>query len=184
MKKHELVIAGFGGQGVMLLGRLLTYAGMLEQKRVSWIPSYGPEMRGGTANCSVIVSEEVIGSPVVAEPTVLIALNQPSLEKFLPKVRKGGTVIINSSIITSGTLRDDVSYYHAPFNDLARECGNAAINMVAMGTLIAVTGIIKIETLEKAMLKNFKNKQEVVVANMRAAAFGRDYIAAGGGMRA
>lgn len=177
MKKHELIIAGFGGQGVMLLGRLLTYAGMLENKHVSWIPSYGPEMRGGTANCSVIVSEEIIGSPVVAEPTVLIALNKPSLDKFLPKVRPGGSVIINSSIITANKMRGDIAAYQVPMNDLAQQCGNArALNMVAMGALIALTDIIYIETLQGTLEKNFKNNPETITANIQAVRRGMSYI--------
>jgi 2-oxoglutarate ferredoxin oxidoreductase subunit gamma len=96
---HEIVMAGFGGQGVMLMGQLMTYAGMLEGKHVSWIPSYGPEMRGGTANCSVIISDEPIGAPIVSEPTTVVAMNLPSLDKFEPVLQAGGNLIINSSLI-------------------------------------------------------------------------------------
>ena len=107
----EIVIAGFGGQGVMLMGQLISYAGMFEEKNVSWIPSYGPEMRGGTANCSVVLSSEEIGSPIVTEPDTLIAMNGPSMDKFEPTVRPGGTIIYNSSLIDHAPTRTGYQSY-------------------------------------------------------------------------
>lgn len=153
---HEMIIAGFGGQGVMLLGQLITYSGMLEDKNVSWLPSYGPEMRGGTANCMVIVSEDEVGSPLISEPTVLVAMSLPALLKFENVVRSGGLIIYNSSIIDHKPSRDDVTIVAAPCNDIAIELGSARIaNMVALGCLVAQTGVVEpqsvLESLRKAL---------------------------------
>jgi len=141
--KKEIIIAGFGGQGVLALGQMLIYGGMSEGKEVSWFPSYGPEMRGGTANCSVVVSDCEVSSPVVTRPDVLIACNKPSLEKFIGQVKKGGIVIYNSSLIPNVEKVRDVIYYGIPANKIAEDAGNVkAANVVLGDVLVAVTEII------------------------------------------
>ena len=122
---HEFIMAGFGGQGVMLMGQLMSYAGMFDGKHVSWMPSYGPEMRGGTANCSVVVSDQPVASPVVTEPTCAVVMNAPSLDKFAPTVVPGGCLLINSSLVTADPGRDDVKVFKVPANEIANELGNS-----------------------------------------------------------
>jgi 2-oxoglutarate ferredoxin oxidoreductase subunit gamma len=140
---QEVIMAGFGGQGVMLIGELLAYAGMVEGKQVSWMPAYGPEMRGGTANCSVVVTEEDLTSPVVTEPTSVIIMNKPSLDKFEPMLRKDGVIVINTSLVDRKVTRTDLKVVEVPCNDIAAELGNARIaNMVALGALIGATGCV------------------------------------------
>jgi 2-oxoglutarate ferredoxin oxidoreductase subunit gamma len=176
---HEIVLAGFGGQGVMLMGQLLTYAGMLENKNVSWIPSYGPEMRGGTANCSVIISDEPIGAPIVTEPTTVVAMNLPSLDKFEAQLKKGGTLIINSSLIERGAKRSDVSTYQIPSNDIANELGNAKVaNMVVLGAIIAATGAVSQESVLKAFAKMFAKKPGLLAINEKAINRGGEFVKA------
>ncbi len=176
---HEMIIAGFGGQGVMLMGQLLVYAGMLENKYVSWIPSYGPEMRGGTANCSVIVADEPIGAPIVSEPTVVVAMNLPSLDKFEPLLRSGGTLIINSSLIERSAKRADITAYQIPCNDIAGELGNAKVaNMVVLGAVIAATGVVTQESILKAFGKMFAKKPELLAINEQAIRRGGQQITA------
>lgn len=176
---QEIILAGFGGQGVMLMGQLLTYAGMLEGKNVSWIPSYGPEMRGGTANCSVIISDEPIGAPIVSEPSTVVAMNLPSLEKFEPLLRKGGTLIINSSLIDRGSKRQDISVYNVPSNDIANELGNARVaNMVVLGAVLSATGAVAHESVLKAFAKMFAKKPGLLAINEQALKRGAEYIAA------
>ncbi|MDT8901441.1 2-oxoacid:acceptor oxidoreductase family protein [Anaeroselena agilis] len=166
---HEIVMAGFGGQGVMLMGQLMTYAGMLENKHVSWIPSYGPEMRGGTANCSVIISDEPVGAPIVSEPTTVVAMNLPSLDKFEPALQAGGNLIINSSLIDQGAKRSDVNVFLVPSNDIAGELGNAKVaNMVVLGVLIAATKAVSQESVLKAFAKMFAKKPELLAINEQA----------------
>ena len=136
--KEEVIIAGFGGQGVMSMGKILAYAGMKEQKEVSWIPSYGPEMRGGTAHCTVTISDKKIASPMSSNPDNIIVMNYPSLEKFINKVKSEGLVLINSSLINSTVDRKDVEVIEVPANAIARELGNNKIaNMVMLGAYIS-----------------------------------------------
>jgi 2-oxoglutarate ferredoxin oxidoreductase subunit gamma len=166
---HEIVMAGFGGQGVMLMGQLMTYAGMLENKHVSWIPSYGPEMRGGTANCSVIISDEPVGAPIVSEPTTVVAMNLPSLDKFEASLQAGGNLIINSSLIEREAKRSDVKVFLVPSNDIANELGNAKVaNMVVLGTIIAATKAVSQESVLKAFAKMFAKKPELLAINEQA----------------
>lgn len=154
---EQIIIAGFGGQGVMSMGQLLTYAGMLEGKNVSWLPSYGPEMRGGTANCCVIISDEMVGSPIVTSATAVIALNRPSLDKFEDAVEPGGLLFINSSLIDRKAVRDDIQVFYIPANDIANELGNSKIaNTVMLGAYLAkvensvsVNGVL--EALKKVL---------------------------------
>lgn len=161
----EIIIAGFGGQGILLMGRLLAYAGMLEGKQVAWMPSYGPEMRGGTANCTVIISTEEVASPVVPNPITLIAMNQPSLDKFEPTVEKNGIIIVNQSLISRNVKRDDVKVVQVPANDIANELGNLRVaNMVALGSYIAVSKSVKMETIFKTLEKTLGNKSEKLIS--------------------
>jgi 2-oxoglutarate ferredoxin oxidoreductase subunit gamma len=147
-----ILIAGFGGQGVLSTGQLLAYTGMVEGKHVSWLPSYGPEMRGGTANCGVVISDRPISSPVVSEPTVLIVMNRPSLEKFESTVVKGGLIFVNSSLIEIKATRTDVRVYYIPANDMAEELGSGRVaNNIILGALIELTGIVTPDGVEKSL---------------------------------
>ncbi len=167
--RQEIIIAGFGGQGVLVMGQILTCAGMMEDKQVSWIPSYGPEMRGGTANCSVIISEHPIGSPIVYEPTAAVVMNQQSLDKFEPMVEPCGVLIVNRSLITAEVKRKDIKTYGVAVNDIASELGNSKMaNMVALGALIAATGVVKKESLFKAFSQKFAAKPQILKANQEA----------------
>jgi 2-oxoglutarate ferredoxin oxidoreductase subunit gamma len=156
---HEIVIAGFGGQGVLLLGKILAYAAILDGKETTWISSYGVEMRGGTANCSVVISDKAIGSPIVNEPTAAIVLNAPSLEKFEPHVTKGGILIINSSLVQNHSFRSEIHVYPIPCSDIAVELGNPkGANLVALGGLLAATGAVSKSAIIKSMKQIFEGK--------------------------
>lgn len=161
----EIIIAGFGGQGVLLMGRLIAQAGMLEGKHVAWMPSYGPEMRGGTANCTVIVSSEEVASPVVPNPITLIAMNQPSLDKFEPMVVKDGIIVVNQSLVSRDISRDDIQVVKVSANDIANELGNLRVaNMVALGTYIARSKSVKMETVFEALEQILDKRQEKIIA--------------------
>ncbi len=136
MKNLNILFAGFGGQGVLFAGKVVAYAALIANKQLSWLPSYGPEMRGGTANCSVCVSDEAIGSPLVTNPNVLIAMNLPSFDKFIDAVEPGGVVIVDSSLIDKKVERDDVTVYYVPSSSLAEENGLSGLsNMILVGKL-------------------------------------------------
>jgi len=151
---ERIIISGFGGQGVMLMGRLLAYAGMIEGKKVAWMPSYGPEMRGGTANCTVLISTEEIGSPIISHPKVLIAMNQPSLDKFEPNVSEDGLIVLNNSLIEREVKRNDVNVIRIPADNIADKLGNSrAANMVVLGAYVKKSGIVKMDTIFKALEK-------------------------------
>ena len=148
----ELLIAGFGGQGVLFAGKCISYKGLFEGRELSWLPSYGPEMRGGTANCSVILSDEPVGSPIVSEPDVLIAMNLPSLDKYEDAVKPGGTILVDSTLIERKVKRDDVKVCYIPATKLAADMNAPTLaNMVMMGQFIKVSGAVKMEGLEDAM---------------------------------
>ena len=148
MRHEEIIFAGFGGQGVLFAGQLLAYAGMAEGLHVTWIPSYGPEMRGGTANCTVILSEEEIGAPVTQNPSAAVVFNIPSAQKYAPQVRPGGWLLVNVSLVNTPIARDDIRVLAIPASDIATELGNPRIaNMVMLGALIAATGIVTVETV-------------------------------------
>ncbi|NLY09978.1 MAG: 2-oxoacid:ferredoxin oxidoreductase subunit gamma [Tissierellia bacterium] len=154
--EKRLVLAGFGGQGVMAVGQMLTYAGMVEGKEVSWLPSYGPEMRGGTANCSVIISDTPIGSPVVEDIDILFAFNAPSLHKFIDDVVPGGVVIVNSSLIEGKIERDDIGVCYIDATGIAMEAGSAkASNMVMLGAYLGAAGNMSMEAVYDAFLNIF-----------------------------
>lgn len=176
--EERLIIAGFGGQGVMAMGQLLTYAGMIEDKNVSWLPSYGPEMRGGTANCSVILSDEPVGSPVVTDSTASIVLNKPSLDKFENSVVPGGKLFINSSLIDKKSVRDDIDVYYIPANEIAIELGNDKVaNMVMLGAFLEATKLVDIESILKAFTKVFgENKAHLVPLNKEALEKGAEAV--------
>lgn len=136
---EEIIIAGFGGQGILFLGKVLAEVGMAHGKHVSWIPSYGPEMRGGTANCCVVISDENIASPLVEEPNTLIVMNRPSVAKFQPKVKKDGIMLYNSSLISGETLRDDIKIYAVPASEIADEIGTTKVaNLVLAGAYFKI----------------------------------------------
>ncbi|MCK9525946.1 MAG: 2-oxoacid:acceptor oxidoreductase family protein [Limnochordia bacterium] len=173
----DIIIAGFGGQGVLVLGQMITYSGMLEDKAVSWFPSYGPEQRGGTCNCSVVIAEEEIGSPLVTVPTTAIVMNAPSFDRFEPTVGKDGLLIYNSSLIDKKSERDDIRVIAVPANEIAEELGNARVaNMVLLGTLIEATNVVKTESVEEA-LKNVLSERhhDLIPLNMQALERGRAY---------
>jgi len=174
---QEMIVAGFGGQGVMLMGQLMTYAGMLENKYVSWIPSYGPEMRGGTANCSVIIANEPIGTPIVTEPTTLVAMNLPSLDKFESKLLPGGILVVNSSLIERQSTRSDITVFPVPSNDIATELGNIRVaNMVILGAVIAVTQSVSQQSVIRAFTKMFAKRPELLTINERALQYGARFV--------
>lgn len=149
---ESIILAGFGGQGVMFLGKVLAYSGMLSGLEVCWLPSYGPEMRGGTANCTVLLSDREIFSPVAAKASAGIVLNQPSYDKFMPRIKPGGTLVVNSSIVELGEARTDIAIRQLPAGDIANELGNMAlVNMVCLGALLPKLELIDYAAVEKAL---------------------------------
>ena len=170
MMKREIILSGFGGQGVMSIGKNLAEAGVEEGLEVSWVPSYGPEMRGGTANCTVILSEERIGTPLVEQTTEIVVMNRPSLMKFEPTVRPGGIIFVNSSIVPDKVARDDVRAVYVPCDAIAAELGNPKVgNMVMLGAYIGATGALKVETIEKMIHEMFTGKKtKLVPLNLEA----------------
>jgi 2-oxoglutarate ferredoxin oxidoreductase subunit gamma len=172
--QNDVVCAGFGGQGVLLIGKVLAYAGMKAGKEVSWFPSYGPEMRGGTANCTVVISDKPIGSPVIQHPRSLIAMNLPSLDKFEPMVRDKGFVLINTSLVNREPARDDLDVLKVPASSIAIEEGSPrAANMVALGAYVGGTGIVEPEVVEGILEQEFGKKPQVLEINLKA--FRRGY---------
>ncbi len=167
---NRLISAGFGGQGVLLLGQLITYAGMLEKKNVSWMPSYGPEMRGGTANCNVIVSSDPVGSPVVSKADSVIALNTPSFEKFAKSLRPGGKLFVNCSIVGKVAKRKDIDVYNIPASDMAKKFGNAKVtNMIMLGAYVTATAVVTKESVMIGIKKFLgKGKSHLVALNEKA----------------
>ena len=173
----QILIAGFGGQGILFSGKFLAYEGLLEEKEVSWLPSYGPEMRGGTANCSIILSDEPIGSPIVLNPDILIAMNLPSLDKYENETASGGQIFVDSSLIDKKVERDDVEVYYIPATRLASEEGlNGLANMIMIGHFIKKTGIIPYENIRKTMEKIVPAKKiELLDLNIKAVELGYNY---------
>lgn len=165
----RILLAGQGGQGVLSAGRFLAESGLHEGKEVSYLPAYGPEMRGGTANCSVILSDEEIASPLCSVPDVLIALNAPSFHKFASRVKSGGIIIVNGSISDSYAGRDDVKVYDVPINDLALEAGDIrTANMIALGVLVAATGAVRQKSIINCLHEKFVGKALLSECNERA----------------
>jgi 2-oxoglutarate ferredoxin oxidoreductase subunit gamma len=166
----EIIIAGFGGQGVLFAGMILAYAGLDNGKNVTWLPSYGPEMRGGTANVTVIISDEEIGSPVVQRPQVAVVFNIPSMEKYEMLVKKEGVLVYNSSLIDSPPRRTDITYCAVPANDIAQELGNIKTsNMVALGAMVAATRIVPLTTIIQTLRNHLlASKQSLLKQNEQA----------------
>jgi len=167
--QSEVMFAGFGGQGILLSAKILAYTAMEAGYEVVWIPSYGPEMRGGTAYCMVIMSDRPIGSPIVKNPMHLVAMNRPSLEKFAPVVKPGGVILINSSLIPVRSQRDDVDELAIPVNDMAIEAGSVrSANIVALSAFVARSKVLPIDDLRKSVKKEFARKAKLIPLNMEA----------------
>jgi 2-oxoglutarate ferredoxin oxidoreductase subunit gamma len=169
--EQSVIIAGFGGQGVILAGKILAQAAMDQGLAVTWLPSYGPEMRGGTANCTVVLSSDEVGSPIVDEPTALIAMNLPSLVKFEPIMAENGTVIVNSSLIDRKVERKDLKEVSIPLNDLGEKVGNPrSINMIALGAYVKATGSVSLGAVKSAMASMLKKsgKERFIPMNEQA----------------
>lgn len=161
----EIIISGFGGQGVVSSGIILALAGMIEDKHVTFFPSYGPEMRGGTANCSVVVSSETVASPIFADPDIVLIMNEPSLARFEPAVKPGGFLFFNETLIKSRPQRKDITIIPVDANAIAEELGQGRIaNMVMLGAMTKKTGLVKLETLEKTQRMRFKKASKEQLA--------------------
>ncbi len=167
--QKEVMFAGFGGQGILFSAKILAHAAMEEGYEVMWIPSYGPEMRGGTAYCMVIISEKHIGSPIVKNPMHLVAMNRPSLEKFAPVVKPEGIVLINSTLIPVRSGRSDVDELVIPVNDIAIKVGSLkSANIVALSSFVARSKLVKMETLRHCVEEEFSKKTKLIPLNMKA----------------
>jgi 2-oxoglutarate ferredoxin oxidoreductase subunit gamma len=157
----EITISGFGGQGVLFAGQLLAYAGMDVGKEVTWIPSYGPEMRGGTANCTAIISDEEIGSPLVLHPAAVIAMNLPSMDKYESAVRPGGLLVVNSSMVNRKAMRNDIQVVSVPGNEIAEQVGERRMtNMVLLGALLANLPVLPFQAIEQALAARLPQRHQ------------------------
>ena len=179
MKTTQILIAGFGGQGILFAGKFLAYKGLMEDLQVSWLPSYGPEMRGGTANCNVILSETPVGSPIVTEPDVLIAMNLPSLQKYVDTVVPGGQIYLDSTLIDAKVERTDVEVFYIPATGLAKENGIATLaNMIIVGSLLEHNSELSFEGVDAVVSKLVPPKKAALVElNMKALNLGKCYNA-------
>ena len=167
--QNEVIFAGFGGQGILVSGKILAHAAMEGGLEVSWTPSYGPEMRGGTAFCMVIISDRPIGSPVTRNPQHLVAMNRPSLEKYAPFVKPGGVILINSSLIDIVSGRDDVDELKVPANDIAGRVGNPkTANIVALSAFVARSKMVDMDLLRESVKEEFASKEKLIPINMAA----------------
>ena len=177
MKTTEILIAGFGGQGILFSGKFLAYKGLLEELQVSWLPSYGPEMRGGTANCNVILSDTPVGSPIITSPNVLIAMNLPSLEKYVGSVLPGGQIYVDSSLIDIKVDRNDVEVFYIPATQMAKEEGIASLaNMIIVGNLLENNPNLSFEGVEEVVEKLVPAKKaSLKELNMKALSLGKNY---------
>ena len=171
----NILLAGFGGQGILFAGKVIAYAGLMDSKEISWLPSYGPEMRGGTANCSVCISDEAIGSPLVTNPDIFVAMNLPSFDKFINDVQPGGIVLIDSSLIDKKVDRTDITAFYVPATKLADENNlNGLANMILLGKLYQETKFCSPEALEQSILKCVPpRKANLIDANKKAIALGQ-----------
>ena len=177
MKTTQILIAGFGGQGVLFAGKFLAYKGLVQDKQVSWLPSYGPEMRGGTANCSVVLSDMPVGSPIITNPDVLVAMNLPSLQKFVDAVVPGGKIILDSTLIDAKVERSDVEVFYIPATQLAKDAGFSTLaNMILMGKVIKETGAVRFDN-NLETLKSFipAKKEKLIDINCQALQAGYDF---------
>ena len=150
--QQEIIVSGFGGQGTLFAGQLLAYAAMDNGYHVTWIPSYGPEMRGGKARCTVVISDEEIGSPLVRRPSAAIVLNIPSMEAFEPAVKPGGVLVVNSSLVPQKSKRDDIRIIYAPASDMATELGNVRMaNVICLAALVEIIGVVSLQAVKQAL---------------------------------
>jgi 2-oxoglutarate ferredoxin oxidoreductase subunit gamma len=176
--EHNVLVAGFGGQGILFFGKLLAYSGMIEGSEVTWFPSYGAEVRGGTANCTVIISDEMIGSPIVRNSEIVVVMNEASLIKFQPRLQKGGLLIFDSSLIKEPDLRSDINVIKVPASKIAASIGNTKYaNMVMLSAMLAETGIIKEKSAISALEElTPQRRRKFLDANKEAIIKGRKYI--------
>jgi len=175
---EDLLIAGFGGQGIIFAGRLLAYAGLREGKEVVYFPSYGAEMRGGTANCTVIISTSPIASPIVSSPFSAIIMSQPSFLKFSPRIRKGGRVILNASLVRDELKRDDIEIIKVPANEIAENLGTSRVaNMVALGAWVKKSGVVSVDSLRESLKEALsRNKMNLLSLNEQALREGEEFV--------
>ena len=177
MKTTQILIAGFGGQGILFSGKFLAYKGLMEDIQVSWLPSYGPEMRGGTANCNVILSDDPVGSPIITTPDVLIAMNLPSLQKYVNTVAKGGQIYVDSSLIDAKVERDDVEVFYIPATQLAKDNGIGTLaNMIIIGHFLECNPNVSFDGIESVVDKLVPPKKAALKElNMKALSIGKNY---------
>ncbi len=177
MKTTQILIAGFGGQGILFAGKFLAYKGLMEDQQVSWLPSYGPEMRGGTANCNVILSDTPVGSPIITAPDVLIAMNLPSLQKYVDTVVPGGQVYLDSSLIDAKVNRTDVQVFYIPATQMAKDSQMASLaNMIIVGHLLENNPELSFTGTDAVVAKLVPPQKEALVAlNMKALNIGKEY---------
>ena len=180
MADHQIIIAGFGGQGLLFSGKVLAYAGLAEDRQLSWLPSYGPEMRGGTANCTVILSDEPIGSPIVHHPNVVMVMNNPSLDKYENMVAPGGKLFIDSALISRKVERDDIDVYYIPATQLAKDMGAPTLaNMILLGAIVKETGCVSAEHLEEGLRHAVPARHaDLIDLNIQALEIGKNYTQA------
>ena len=176
MSTTKILLSGFGGQGILFAGKLLAYKGLVDDKQVSWLPSYGPEMRGGTASCSVIISDEPVGSPIISNPDILIAMNLPSLDKFESTVTPGGIIIADSTLIERKVERTDVTAYYVPATGMASENNIKSLaNMIIMGKLLSVMGEFDEANVKDTLAKVIPPKKaDMLEVNLNAMKMGAD----------
>lgn len=175
--QSEVMFAGFGGQGIMISAKILAHAAMNEGREVAWVPSYGPEMRGGTAYCTVVINDELIGSPIIRNPKYLVAMNRPSLEKFAPMVKPNGLILINSSLISIKADRTDVEQLRIPVNDIALKLGNMrTANIVALSALVFKTNIVSNKSLTACVKSEFANKSKMMPLNIASIQAGQEAL--------
>jgi len=177
MKTTQILIAGFGGQGILFSGKFIAYKGLMEELQVSWLPSYGPEMRGGTANCNVILSDDPVGSPIITTPDVLIAMNLPSLQKYVDTVAKGGQIYIDSSLINAKVERDDVDVFYVPATQMAKDEGISTLaNMIIVGNLLENHPELSFDGVAEVVEKLVPPKKAALKElNMKALELGKNY---------
>jgi len=177
MSTTNILLAGFGGQGILFAGKVLAYSGLMDNKEVSWLPSYGPEMRGGTANCNVILSDDPVGSPIITAPDVLIAMNLPSLQKYVDTVVPGGQIYLDSSLINAKVDRTDVEVFYIPATQLAKDNGIASLaNMIIVGSLLEHNSELSFDGVDAVVAKLVPPKKAALVElNMKALNLGKDY---------
>jgi 2-oxoglutarate ferredoxin oxidoreductase subunit gamma len=175
---EEIIVSGFGGQGALFAGQLLTYTGMDEGCHVTWIPSYGPEMRGGTAHCIVILSDDDIGSPIIREPTICVVMNPPSMDKYEPLIKPGGLLVVNSTLVRPRSERDDITAVYIPANLLAAELGNVKMaNVILLGALLGTREILPIESVKRTLdLHIPERRKHIIEPNKRALDRGVQYV--------